>query len=254
MIIAELHYKIKNKMEKIGKTEILPGVYAVRTSLWFSRARVLVFGDVHIGYEEALSRRGYLVPHVQFKETLEILDEILSVVDPKTVVINGDLKHEFGQISEQEWMDTSKFIDKLSEHCAKIVLVRGNHDTILGPIAKKKKLGVVDFYCFGKVCVLHGNKVIETKKILSAELIVMGNEHPAVVLEEGAKREKYKCFLLGKWKKRRLIAMPSFLPTIEGTNIKQENLLSPYLHQNLDNFEVFIVGDGVYSFGKLKYI
>jgi hypothetical protein len=34
----------------------------------------------------------------------------------------------------------------------------------------------------------------------------------------------------------------------------KERLLSPYLQQKLDNFEVFAVGDKTYRFGKLKNI
>ena len=269
-------------------TEILPGIYAVGTSLWIEERKILILGDVHMGYEEALSERGYLIPHVQFRESLKALDEIFNVVKPKTIVINGDLKHEFGQISDQEWLDTSKFFDILSEHCEKIILVRGNHDTVLGPIALKKKLNLVESYCFeltggetvdkngGKnirgsllqrtvkaftsgrqiktVCILHGDKIMENDAASEADLLIIGHDHPAVVLREGAKNEKYKCFLLGKWKKQRIIVMPSFLPTIEGTNIKQERLLSPYLDQDLDSFEAFIVGDKAYRFGKVKYI
>ena len=264
-------------------TEILPGIYAVGTALWISKKKILIFGDVHMGYEEALSDRGYLIPRVQFKESLWVLNELFKTVKPSIIIINGDLKHEFGHISDQEWMDTSKFINILSEHCKKIILVKGNHDTILGPIAKKKNLELVPFYSlkigtmekkiegkenhlkkFAKalthkksirtICIFHGDKIIRDKAALETDLLIIGHDHPAVVLNEGPKSEKYKCFLLGKWKKQSLIAMPSFLPTIEGTNVKQEELLSPYLKQDLDKFDAFIVGDKVYKFGKIKYI
>ncbi len=242
----------------MGPTKLLPGIDAIGAALWISGAKILVFGDVHIGYEEALSKQGYIVPQVQFKETVERIRAILNEVKPKMIVINGDLKHEFGDISDQEWMETSKFLDLLSEGCEKIVLVKGNHDTILGPIAKKKNLEVKDFYIANfrgaKILITHGDKIREEKEARNADLIVIGNEHAAVTLHEGPKSEKYKCFLLGKWKGQKLLAMPSFLPTIEGTDVRREDLLSPYLHQNLGNFEVFIVGDKVYHFGKLKNV
>ena len=40
----------------------------------------------------------------------------------------------------------------------------------------------------------------------------------------------------------------------EGTDILKEKLLSPLLRQNLNNFEVFVVADNVYRFGKVKEI
>ena len=277
-------------------TKIIDGVEAIETALWFPVQKVLVIGDVHMGYEESLSKRGFLIPRTQFKESVKSIKKILSVVKPKLVIINGDLKHEFGEISSQEWIDISRFLDIFSGVGAEIILVKGNHDTILKPIADKKKIKLVDYYCFelfknpGKlsflspemqsiskefsskpskiskmkkslldiikkkkvnsVCIMHGHKEFDAGK--KADLVVIGNDHPAVFLEEGVKKEKYKCFLLGKWKKQRLISMPSFFPMIEGTDVKREFLLSPFLQQNLDNFEVFIVGDKVYKFGKLK--
>ena len=38
------------------------------------------------------------------------------------VIINGDLKHEFGTISETEWRNTLGIIDFLLKQCKNIVL------------------------------------------------------------------------------------------------------------------------------------
>ena len=46
--------------------------------------------------------------------------------------------------------------------------------------------------------------------------------------------------------------MPSFNLMTEGTDILNETILSPYLKQNLNNFKVYIVGDKVYNFGRIK--
>jgi len=81
--------------------------------------------------------------------------------------------------------------------------------------------------------------------------IIIGHEHAAVTLKEGPRVEKFKCFLKGKWKGKELIVMPSMNPVTEGTDVLQAELLSPYLNQKLDNFEVFIVADEIMPFGKL---
>jgi len=228
---------------------ILTGIEIIGKSLWLENRKMLIISDLHIGYEEALNKRGILVPRTQFKEMFKELEELLNKVMPKTIVINGDLKHEFSDISEQEWNETLKILDLLQNHCKKIILIKGNHDTILGPIAKKRGLKITDKYKIDEICVIHGDSVVET----SAKTLIIGHEHPAIALKEGMKTEKYKCFLLGTWKKQNLIVMPSFLPIIEGTDLVQEKLLSPYL-KKIKNFEVFIVGDKVYRFGKLKDI
>lgn len=256
--IIVLQNKIENKMEKM---EIIPGVEAIGASLWFAMEKILVIGDIHMGYEESLAKRGMLVPRVQFKETIKNIGEILGRVKPEMIIINGDLKHEFGKISDQEWLDTSRFLDVLSKGCKKILIVKGNHDTVLGPIAKRNGVEFVDYCCFklesgenkiNSVCVLHGDVKIEDPIIKKSDLLVIGHEHPAILLEEGPKREKFKCFLLKNFGKQKMIVMPSFLPIIEGTNVKREKFLSPYLQEKLDMFEVFIVGDKVYRFGRLK--
>jgi hypothetical protein len=39
-----------------------------------------------------------------------------------------------------------------------------------------------------------------------------------------------------------------------GTDILKEKIQSPFLQQNLDDFEVYVVADKVYDFGKLSKI
>jgi putative SbcD/Mre11-related phosphoesterase len=231
--------------------EILKGIEIIDSSLWLIKEKVLIIADLHIGYEEALNKQGVLITRNQFKETIELLNKILGIVKPKTIIINGDLKHEFGNISSQEWRETTKILQLLSDK-AQVILIKGNHDTILGPIARKGGLEIVDSYCVGDICIIHGDKVLNNEKTQKAKTLIIGHEHPAISLREETKTEKYKCFLLGKWRKQNLIVMPSFLPIIEGSDILKEDILSPYLKQNISNFKIFILGDKVYDFGKLK--
>ena len=254
--------------------EILSNVEIVDLALYFNST--LVIADVHIGYEESLNKQGILVPRLQFEEIVKRINNIFRLLKNKkidTIIINGDLKHEFGAISEQEWRNTLKFIDLLAKHCNGIILIKGNHDTILGPIAKKRNVNVVDYYTVEpltrkpnnekqsilkkiikkqqKILIAHGDK-IPKEALKDVSTIVIGHEHPAVSLKEGARIEHFKCFLKGKYKGKSLIVQPSFNTLIEGTDVLREAILSPFLKQNLDSFEVFAVEDKVYSFGKLR--
>ena len=215
--------------------------------------KILVIADLHIGYEEALAKQGVFAPRNQFKETEKRLDELFKKTGKvEIIVINGDLKHEFREISQQEWKETIKILDMIQKHCKRIILIKGNHDKILGPIAEKKKLRIRDYFCINEICILHGDKIISNSDTNKSKTLIIGHEHPAITLREEIRHENYKCFLLGKFKSQKLIVMPSFFPLIEGTDILREELLSPYLHQNLKNFEAFIVADKIYKFGKLK--
>ena len=237
-----------------NKTEILPGIEILGKALWLSETKTLIIADLHIGYEEYLNEQGILVPRFQFSETKRELEELFKEkkIKPKTIVINGDLKHEFGEISAQEWKESLSIIDFLSEKCKNIILIKGNHDTILGPIAEKRNLKVKNFYLIkNKICILHGHKIFLDKAVHNAEILIIAHEHPAISLREGAKQEIYKCFLLGEWKKKKIIVMPSFLPITEGSDVSKEKLLSPFLH-DISDFEIFIIGDKIYRFGKIK--
>ena len=257
--------------------EILPNIEIVDLALYFEGT--LVISDVHIGYEEALNKQGVLVPRLQFEEMANRMNHIFELLKNKKIekiIINGDLKHEFGTISEQEWRNTLKFLDLLAKHCKEIILIKGNHDTILGPIAKKRNVRVLDYLIVesltsnsnnektslikkslkkimksnkNKVLIAHGDKVLDIKNYGT---IIIGHEHPAVSLKEGPRVEQYKCFLKGKYKGKNLIVQPSFNSIIEGTDILRDEILSPFLQQNLDNFYVYVVEDKVYEFGKLK--
>ncbi len=211
----------------------------------------LIISDIHIGYEEELNKRGVMLPRLSFKDIMVRLEKILKEVhkDVKTIVINGDLKHEFGKISEQEWRETLQLIDFLAKF-GKLILVKGNHDAILGPIADKRNVELVNEYKIDDILILHGDKLIDIPN--GIKTIIIGHEHPAISLQEENRKEKFKCFLKGKYEGKTLIVMPSFNPITEGSDVLQEKKLSPYLQMDLGEFEVFIISDKIYEFGKLK--
>lgn len=221
----------------------------VDLALWFEAEKILIVSDFHIGYEEALNREGLMIPRQQFGLLLDRLDKIFSVVGKvDKIIINGDLKHEFGQISETEWNQTTKLLDYFSSRCNEIVLIKGNHDTILEPIAKRKNLKIVEYYKFGDTLVCHGNKIID----IDAKRIIIGHEHPAVELRKGVRTEKYKCFLFGKFGKSELIVMPSFNLIKEGSDVLREDILSPYI-KDIKKFKVMVTENKeLLDFGKVE--
>lgn len=220
----------------------------------------LIICDSHIGYEEYLNKIGVLVPRFQFKEIILRLEKIIDKKHFDKIIINGDIKHEFGTISEQEWRHTLRLLDFLKRYCDEIILIKGNHDTILGPIAEKRGMKIMDYFLINNTLIIHGDYLIEdiNKKIKKNKIdikkiknIVIGHEHPAISLREGAQTETYKCYLIGKYKRKNLIVQPSFNLVTEGTDVLKEKLLSPYL-TDISDFSVYVVEDRVYEFGKVK--
>ncbi len=233
--------------------KILPNIDIIDLALYFGST--LVIADVHIGYEEALNKQGILIPRMQFEEMVKRMEKIFSLLKGrqiKRIVVNGDLKHEFGTISEQEWRNTLKLLDLLAGHCNEVILIKGNHDTILGPIAKKRNIKVLEHYLKGDILIIHGDKILDKGLLKKASIIIIGHEHPAVSIREGPRVEQFKCFLKGRYKGKSLIVQPSFNTLVEGTDLLRDEILSPFLQQDIGNFDVFIVEDIVYEFGKLK--
>ncbi|MEK6932906.1 MAG: metallophosphoesterase [Nanoarchaeota archaeon] len=222
-------------------------------ALYLKKEKTLIIGDLHIGIEESLNKRGVLIPRSQFNDLLTKLKLILNKAEVSRVVFNGDLKHEFGEISRQEWDNILSLIDFLDDK--EIVIIKGNHDPILKPIADKRNIKLVESYDFEDVTILHGDKILTNLN----KTIIIGHEHPAISLKKGIRQEKYPCFLKGKYNDGEIIAMPSFNPLTYGTNVLKEKLLSPFL-TNIENFEVFILepsedlnilSEALY-FGKIK--
>jgi uncharacterized protein len=219
-------------------------------SLYFPRQGILAISDIHLGLEEIIIKQGMMIPKNQFRDASLKIEKLLKKLRPKKVILCGDIKHEFGTISKSEWKETLDMIDLITKY-SKLILIKGNHDAILGPIARKKNVEIVEKFIEENLLFVHGDKLINIPKKI--QTIIIGHEHPAITLEHEGRVEKYKCFLFGKYKRKDLIVIPSFNFVTEGTNILEEQLLSPFL-KKIDDFEVYISGDKIYDFGKVKDI
>ena len=134
-----------------------------------------------------------------------------------------------------------------------VTLVRGNHDTIIGPIAARREVKVVEEVRLGTTLVVHGDRVPE--KLEDIKTIVIGHEHPCIALEEEGRIEKVKCFLVGRWRERNLIVLPSLNFVTEGVDVLREQLQSPLLQGDIGDFKAIGVEEGrILDFGKLRNI
>ena len=227
--------------------ELLPNIEAIDLAIYLVKHKTLIVSDFHLGYESSMIKRGVMLPKQQYAMTIERLDNIFSRVNPETIIINGDLKHDFGSISYQEWSEVSKLIEYLETKCKNLILIKGNHDTILKPIADKYKIKVETQHVIGDIMIIHGDAIPKEPK----KIIIVGHEHPAISLKMEGRTEKYKCFLTGKYASSEIIVQPSFNLLTEGSDIIREQKLSPIL-KKVSDFDVYVVGKEVIFFGKLS--
>jgi len=245
-----------NKLSKqymfIGKT------------LFFPEKGILVVGDLHLGFDYMLQQSGILVPEAQTKDIIEELKETfeslkLQKMKLKKIVFIGDIKHSFSY----QWKEKNYFreiINFLKEYLDEknIILIKGNHDTIDYSFGDNLK----NYFIAGDIAFSHGNELFPELLDEKIKTIVIGHLHPSIIISDnqGIKREKFKCFLVGKFKLKKVIVLPSFLSTVEGTTMNNfedeyEDNFSLIPKKNLSNFEVYVIGNKeVYDFGKIKDI
>src|SRR3989338_3845794 len=154
-------------------------------------ARILVIGDLHLGYEEGTRRAGLELPLGIYKKTISEFDEIF---------------------------------DKLERENKRIEIV-----------------------------VLLGDRDFEEIHDRKIKTWVMGHFHPAIDLEDKAKSERYKCFLVGKYSGREVVIVPSFFGINEGMDLRdKEYNLRGIFDFDFNKFNVWVIGEEleVLDFGK----
>ena len=215
--------------------------------------RILAVGDLHLGYEEALNIAGVGVGRKLFGEMMRDFEEIFSQTGKvDEVVLLGDVKHVFGTVLGQEREDFRKLLEFFGERCKKIVIVQGNHDAIVGFLIRERT-EVRDCYCVDEVCFLHGDR--DFKEIWGPKIKtwIIGHAHPAIMLSDGIKEEKYKCFLEGSWKGKKIVIVPSFSAHSAGSDVRSGDLGLAW-EFDLERFHVKIVGEKleVLDFGTVR--
>jgi len=219
----------------------------------------LIIADLHLGYENVLISDGILIPKLQYKKIIKRLEEIFQKANSwhkiKRIIINGDLKHEFGKKSQQEHIEISELINFLMQYTSEIVLIRGNHDNFIMKMAEYLNVKFCENFTIKNFFILHGDKIPENFENLTKDnsitTTVIAHEHPCVGLRTSERTEKIKCFLKGKFRGKNLIVISAFNFITEGTDVLQGNLLSPFLNmKSLQDFDVFGVENfEIFHFG-----
>lgn len=224
--------------------EIFEGIETINgyPAIHLKEINAVAIADLHLGYELALAEQGIFVPQTQLKEILKDLRGIFKLVKPEKLIINGDIKHEFGEASRQEWREVKKLVAYLKRKVRRLILVRGNHDNYLLNITSKLGIEVFNSYYLEKgICFVHGHKKVKLPKFKS---LIIAHEHPSLVLREGFDKVKIPCLLYGKIRGKNFICLPAFSTWASGTEVNlasREDLLSPILKE-IDFEELKAIG------------
>lgn len=213
----------------------------------------MIIADLHLGYEQYLNSEGFMLPSFQFKKIIDRINRIRESSGAENIIINGDLKHEFGRVTHQENRELKRLLDQLEENFKKITLIKGNHDPIIPYISPLKNFKILDSIKFRDHLITHGHFIPDK---IETHTIIIGHEHPCIGLRSGERIEKIKCYLKGPFHDKKLVIMPSFNFVTEGSDILHEAIISPFLKESkLSKFRVYAVEDfKVFDFGTVKDI
>ncbi|MBX8636510.1 MAG: metallophosphoesterase [Thermoplasmata archaeon] len=203
--------------------------------------------DLHLGFEVYMESRGLFLPRMQMKLEEERIESILREYQPSTVLINGDVKHEFGRNTMQEWLEIRRLFTLLTDRC-RVTVVRGNHDNYIINIARTFGIRVVRSQDVGRAKFAHGDVRVDSRK---DSVMIIGHEHPAIrIVDSVGGSYKFPAFLY--FDEDPLLILPAFSPFALGTDVLSnwEEFMSPYLKgRDGGNAIAFAVTDG-----KLKKI
>ncbi|MEZ3144731.1 metallophosphoesterase [Halobaculum sp. MBLA0143] len=173
-------------------------------AVYFARGDTLVLADLHVGRGEAADVE---FPLGEATDLRERLSGLLAAFDPETVVVAGDVLHQFSRTSDAVARSLSDLREACLDAGARPVLVAGNHDAMLssvwdGPTPDSHEIelsdespdGPADDFLPetvpGPVVVRHGHETPPAAEADRAGLYVVGHDHPTVEIQ-GKRRPCY---------------------------------------------------------------
>jgi len=186
--------------------------------VWIESERVLAIADLHLGYAWAHRHNGQLLPVAQPDDCLKRLQALCASYSPKHLVLLGDIVHQALALEPIE-----RELNEL--RCCfgpdtQLVLIRGNHDRKLAPLAARAGLELTSEFSAGEYLFVHGDK--EPSPAHTGKLVFMGHEHPAISLGDGISNRKFPCFLLSE----KVIVLPAFSSWAAGANVRTGRYMS----------------------------
>ena len=224
----------------------------------------LIIGDLHIGVESHLRKKGF---HITSR-TDDMFDMIVEAADDSAsrLIVLGDVKDSVPGSTKQEYREIPVFFERLLDRFDSVDVVRGNHDTNIeeflpGHVRIRPATGMM----VEDTGFVHGH-TWPSKDVMDSETLIMAHDHPAIMFRDGVGRQVNEpCWVRGRFMMdsserydrlpRNFIIIPAFNRMLGGSpvNIIDEPLLGPIMGGDLldlENASVHLL-DGV-DLGKLK--
>ncbi len=136
----------------------------------------LVISDLHIGFEEKFKSSGVNIETNIAKMAAE-LEAIIDQNRAEALVIAGDVKSGIDRITQSEWENVPKFLNRISKKC-RITIVPGNHDGGLQNLVPDSvQVADINGIAIEDTLVIHGH-TRPLAKFKDCNRVIMGHVHP----------------------------------------------------------------------------
>ncbi len=145
--------------------------------------RILVVGDLHIGFERELAMRG-IHPISQWKRFLNNIAMAGMKLRTNTLVILGDLKHDVIGGGRRELAEASMLLRKLKVVFERIIVTRGNHDSLLRDALEDMGVDEIEFkeargFSARSIYFMHGH-AIPGDEVARSKVVLLAHAHPVL--------------------------------------------------------------------------
>ena len=213
--------------------------------------RHIVAGDLHVGIEQELERRGIRIPD-QTDRTLERLSKLIEERRPDGLILLGDIKHQVPFTDKWEAQHVFRLLDALSD-MVPVTLVAGNHDGGIARMAPERIRRVASLILpdsrttrSGRVGLVHGHAWPPARS-MECDILVTAHTHPSVLLRDECGRPLTEaCWLRADFRRKEtkehydppypeLIVMPAFGDLRSGYPVNEVpgRLLGPLFRNGL---------------------
>ncbi|MBN3037489.1 MAG: metallophosphoesterase [Candidatus Diapherotrites archaeon] len=177
--------------------------------------KALVIGDLHIGLESSLSRKGVRLGS-NTRRMLAHARRLVRETGAEDLIILGDLKERIGAVSAQEAREVPAFLHSIAKE-VNVVIVLGNHDAGLGPLLSGFETHPPSGFLYGKHLLIHGNAKPNRSFLEQCDDVIASHWHPVINFRAGQE----KVWVQAVVAKKKLLIMPSFNNLLGGVDVSR---------------------------------
>ncbi len=182
--------------------------------VWHAASRTAICSDLHLGIESSLADAGIPLPSSS-TNTLAAWQHI-TARNPAHIVVAGDL-FDSAAPGESAIEMFRNLLAVLPSDCP-VTLTPGNHDPSADLLADVlPELLIRPARVVGGYTVTHGHKL--PPELRSAGNLIVGHQHPAIVLRSRVQSAKMFCYAEISTPMRHLLILPPFSRTPLGTHL-----------------------------------